>query len=75
LYLRGTKISDAALKELKCLDNLTVLSLDETDITDDGLREIAGLRNLRWLGLADTKSSNAGIEWLKKQLPNCSIDR
>src|SRR5262249_42074159 len=45
--LRGTKITDAGLKELKELKNLQKVVLFRTAITDTGLKELKELKNLR----------------------------
>ena len=41
--LRGRKLTDAGLKELTNLKNLTTLNLAGTQVTDVGLRELTAL--------------------------------
>ena len=41
LYLYGTKITDAGLKEVAKLQKLEELSLGETQVTGEGLKEVA----------------------------------
>ena len=45
------KESDAGLKDLAGLKNLTVLNLALTRVTDTGLKELAGLQQLETLAL------------------------
>jgi len=46
LNLRWTKVTDARLKELAGLKNLSFLSLDNTTVTVVGLKQLAGLKNV-----------------------------
>ena len=45
-------MTDAGLKELAALKNLTTLDLSDTEVTDAGLKELAALKNLTTLDLA-----------------------
>lgn len=66
LDLAGTKISDAGLKGITSMPNLTRLHLERTGITDTGLSEVARLNNLEYLNLYGTSISDAGLEALQK---------
>ena len=44
-------MTDAGLKELAALKNLTTLDLSETRVTGAGLKELAALKNLTTLNL------------------------
>ena len=44
-------MTDAGLKELAALKNLTTLYLSGSDVTDAGLKELAALKNLTTLDL------------------------
>ena len=66
-------MTDAGLKELAPLTNLTELLLRSTNITDAGLKELAPLKKLNNLYLNGTKVTEAGIKGLNKVLPNCVI--
>ena len=57
-------ISDAGLKELEGLKNLTELFLGGTKITDAGLKELSGFKNLTHLGLGGTRITDAGLKEL-----------
>ena len=46
LNLDLTKVTEAGLKELTPLKNLTTLDLSYTQVTDAGLKELAALKNL-----------------------------
>jgi hypothetical protein len=73
LALCRSPVTDAGLRELAGLRNLTWLDLRDTRVTDAGLKELAGLKNLATLLLQDTKVTDAGVAELLKALPNCSI--
>jgi|GEM_PF-2505728 len=45
VQLSNTKVTDAGLKELAPLKNLTTLDLGGTNVTDAGLKELAPLKN------------------------------
>jgi uncharacterized membrane protein len=64
LRLGGTKVSDAGLKEIGKLQNLTRLSLEHTTVSDAGLEALKGLSNLQYLNLFDTKVSDKGLQAL-----------
>jgi internalin A len=51
--LSSTKVTDAELKELAALKNLTTLDLSDTTVTGAGKKELAALQNLRILSLCD----------------------
>ncbi|MDO8589325.1 MAG: P-loop NTPase fold protein [Armatimonadota bacterium] len=61
LYLSGTGVTDAGLREIAKLTNLQWLDLSRTGVTDAGLREIAKLTNLQELGLSGTGVTDAGL--------------
>ena len=48
-------LTDASLKDVAKLQNLTHLVLQDNQITDDGLKEIAKLQKLDYLNLNGTK--------------------
>lgn len=74
LYLGSSKVTDAGLKELDGLKNLTVLSLGETKVTDVGLKELAAHKELTSLNLFRTKVTDVGVTDLQKALPKCKIE-
>jgi Leucine-rich repeat (LRR) protein len=61
------------LKELRGLQNLTWLDLNETRITDTGFKELSGLKNLTTLSVMSTSTTNAGVTELRKTLPTVEI--
>src|SRR5207237_8141250 len=63
--LAGTKVTDADLKELKDLKQLTTLHLNMTGVTDAGLKELEHLKQLTSLALCNTKVTEADAEELK----------
>lgn len=72
-YVSETTITNAGLKEVAKLTNLTVLGLSFTDVTDEGLKELAALKNLTTLFLRHTQVTEAGVKKLRQALPNCRI--
>ena len=73
LDISGTKITDVGLKQVRNLDRLRELRLEETDISDAGLASLQYLRHLRYLDLEGTRATDEGVEKLRKALPNCRI--
>ena len=69
LYLIGTDITDAGLKELVGLQNLVELRIGNTDITDAGLKELAKLKNLKTVGIVGTSVTEAGVKEFGEALP------
>ena len=69
------QITDAGLKHLGGLTNLTELSLFGRPITDDGLARLAGLKRLRQLELGSTKVTKQGVAQLRKAIPELEISR
>src|SRR5213082_3475982 len=58
--LAGTQVTDAGLKELKHLKQLTSLNLIHTPVTDAGVKELKELKQLTSLSLHGTKVTDAG---------------
>ncbi len=73
LDLSKTLVTDAGLKELAHLKNLTALDLSWTKVTDAGLNELAGLNGLTTLNLSNTPVTRGGVAGLQKALPKCRI--
>ena len=72
--MHSTGVTDAGLKELATLKNLTTLDLSNTGVTDAGLKELAPLKNLTTLNLGGfTRVTDEGIKELQKALPKCKI--
>jgi hypothetical protein len=68
--LSDKPITDAQLKELmkelKELDNLEELRLENTQVTDTGLKELKDLKSLLTLALFGTKVTDAGLKEVNK---------
>jgi Leucine-rich repeat (LRR) protein len=62
--LSYTQVTDAELKALAALKNLTTLNLSETRVTNTGMKELAALKNLTTLNLSETRVTNAGMKEL-----------
>ena len=73
LNLSDTKITDAGLKDIAKLQQLTGLDLSGTKITDEGLKDIAKMQNLTTLYLLGTQITDAGAAELMKAMPKCEI--
>jgi hypothetical protein len=67
-------ITDAELKELAPLTNLTVLNLGYTQVTDAGLKELAVFKNLTTLSLRGTKITGIGFRSLAPLKNFTSLD-
>ena len=55
--LSGTEVTDAELKVLAALKDLTTLNLFHTRVTGAGLKELAALKNLTTLHLGGTNAA------------------
>jgi Leucine-rich repeat (LRR) protein len=62
LHLSMTGVTDAGLKELTGLKNLTTLELNSARVTDAGLKELAAFKKLTTLDLSGTKVTDAGLK-------------
>ena len=71
--LTGTGVTDAGLKALKDLKQLTTLNLDKTKVTDAGLKELKELKQLTLLDIYKTQVTDAGVKELREALPNCRV--
>jgi Leucine-rich repeat (LRR) protein len=69
-----SNVTDAGMKDIAKLSNLSWLHLSYTKVTDAGLKELANLRNLRTLELNFTHVTDAGVDQLQKALPDCVIN-
>jgi eukaryotic-like serine/threonine-protein kinase len=52
---------------------LSGIYIGGSDLTDAGLEYLKQLRSLRELGIKDTRVTSAGVETLRKALPDCKI--
>ena len=77
LFLHGSKINDAGLRDIGRLKQLTRLALDATAVTDAGLKELAGLENLAQLNMEFSQVSGSGFKELAglKNLNELILDR
>jgi hypothetical protein len=76
LNLQYTKIGDAGLEQLKQLSglsNLRELDIRWTRVSDAGLEHLRGLESLQLLILDFTDVTHAGVEQLRKALPDCVV--
>jgi Leucine-rich repeat (LRR) protein len=69
----GTKITDAALKDVAHCPKLNCILLSHTSITDDGIQPLGALTNLTHLTIIETKVTERGIERLRQALPKLTI--
>jgi hypothetical protein len=73
LNLSGTKISDAALRDIASLPNLKKLNLVNTHVGDVGLWHLQNCTALERLTIALTDVTNDGVQKLQALLPSCKI--
>jgi internalin A len=66
VQLSFSAVTDAGLKELAPLQNLTRLGLDSTKVTDAGLKELVTLKNLQELYLYHTQVTDMGLKELAR---------
>jgi len=64
--LSTTQVTDADLKELTALGNITNLNLNGTKVTDAGLKELVGFTNLTSLDLRRTQVTSDGLKQLSR---------
>jgi Leucine-rich repeat (LRR) protein len=72
LSLWGTQLTDEDLVHLKGMTNLEYLSLG-TPITDSGLVHLTALQNLQRLDVSKTNVTAAGLQRLKRSLPELKV--
>lgn len=73
LSLKGTRVTDEGMKYVAELENLEKLALP-SEITDASLSYLYGLKKLKYIDFGvDSGVNLAGVEKLKKQLPDCVI--
>jgi hypothetical protein len=74
LTISGFAAGDAGLKQLARMTNLKRLVIDPGEnVTDAGLVHLEALPKLKDLTLVSSKVTAAGVERLKKTLPDCTI--
>jgi Leucine-rich repeat (LRR) protein len=66
LDLSSTKVTDAGLKELAPLTNLSTLDLRRTKVTGAGLKELAPLKNLKHLSLDNSDITDGVLQSLRE---------
>ncbi len=71
IHFHDTQFID--LTPLTKLMNLEMLILDTTQVSD--LTPLTKMTNLDWLDLSGTQVTDAGVNELKKALPNCQISQ
>jgi hypothetical protein len=74
LVLFGTRVTDAGLRTIAGLPQAEFLALLGDTFPDDGLRNLEGMRGLREIRLGCPNVTAAGVERLRKALPDCYID-
>jgi len=67
------QITNADLKHLKRLNQLTWLGLQFNQVTDTGLENLKGLNQFQTLFLDGTQVTDEGVKKLQQALPNCKI--
>jgi Leucine-rich repeat (LRR) protein len=73
LDLNRARVSDRGLPPLARLKHLERLSLVDAPITDNAAPALAELRQLRYLDLSGARFTAAGVDALRKALPQCEI--
>ena len=65
-WVSTSKVTDAAIANLRHLTGLKGLALWETNIGDEALQHVRHLCNLSWLDIGDTKITDAGLGYLRE---------
>ena len=75
--LSACKLTDAEVRQLTALRNLSRLSLDRTPVTDQGVAFLPRFRHLKYLSLSETNISDASLESLRacRELEWLMVDR
>ena len=74
LVLGGNAVSDQGLKFLPSLDHLETLDIgDTTQVSDYTLERIKKQKTLKLVRIDNTSCTPAGVQALKKFLPDCTI--
>jgi hypothetical protein len=66
-------VTDAGMKDLAPLKNLTILDLLETKVTDVGLKELSPLENLTALQVKGKGVTSEGLGELRKSMPRLHL--
>ncbi|QEL16664.1 protein kinase domain-containing protein [Limnoglobus roseus] len=74
VFLDNTNFSNSWLTHLVNSKNLSTLSLTKTTASDNGLPLLKEFKHLKLLYLKETEITAAGIDGLKKALPECRIE-
>jgi hypothetical protein len=74
LDLSWTPLSGRAVQQLSDIPQLQALNLYGTPITDDALSTLAALKSLGLLTVGNTNLSEASIDSLRKNLPDCRVN-
>jgi hypothetical protein len=75
LQIRGRKLSDADLDQLRSLTDLEWISLwQEAEITDHGMQNLSGMRQLKALEFRKTKITDEGLRCLRGATQLVSLD-
>ena len=76
INIGGSPITDAGLRHLAGLTNLTTLHLRSTNITDAGLDLMKSFENLENLNVVLCgEISDGGIRSFQQAMPNCKVRR
>lgn len=74
LYLQHTSLEGTGLSFLTELDQLEYLNLFGTEIDDSALDHLTEIENLQTVYLRQTKVSTEGVEKLREQRPDLSVE-
>lgn len=69
-----SQTTKTSMEHLQKLEQLKTLDLRQTQITDNSLAHLKGLTQLKYLCLPVDQVTDAGVEKLRKALPNLRID-
>lgn len=74
MSLAWTRLNDANIAEFVAkLPEMENLDLEGTKLSDAGIMHLRKLKHLYWLNLKQSSATQAGIEKLRKAMPQCSF--
>jgi hypothetical protein len=73
LYIADANITDDGLAHVGRMRSLVDLVISGNVISDRGLTHLRGLTKLERLTMVDTRATSAGIDDLRRALPNCKV--
>ncbi len=72
-HLADCDVTDTGIQQLSCMTELRSLNIMSRHVTDRGLETLIGLKSLKTLEVTSGDARKAGVDNLRRALPNCRI--